>query len=72
MTKAKALKILNPILLILFLDQALTGIFHELIPYELFAKVHGVVGYVLAVAAVTHLVLNWSWFKSNFFKKKPD
>jgi len=72
MTKSKALKILNPILVILFLDQALTGIFHDFIPYEIFEKVHGIVGYFLAAAVALHIYLNWSWIKSTFFKKRTQ
>jgi hypothetical protein len=69
MTKAKALKLLNPILAILFLNQALSGIFHDSIPYEIFEKAHGAAGYFLAAVIVVHIFLNWTWIKNTFFRK---
>ena len=68
--KLKTLKIVNPIIGLLFLLQAGTGIFHEVIPYEVFEKLHGTAGYLLAAGVITHVVLNWAWIQSNFFKKK--
>jgi len=66
----KLLKIVNPILAILFIGQAISGIFHEVIPYEIFVKVHGSAGYLLAAAATVHIILNWSWIKVNFLKPR--
>jgi uncharacterized membrane protein YraQ (UPF0718 family) len=70
-TKLKALKIVNPIIAILFIGQAGSGIFHEVIPYEVFEKVHGTAGYLLAAGVIGHIVLNWSWIKTTFFKPRP-
>ncbi len=69
-SNVKLLKIVNPILAILFFGQAFSGIFHDIIPYGIFAKAHGSVGYLLAAAAIAHIVLNWSWIKVNFLKSR--
>ena len=69
-TKQQALKVLNPVIGVLLVTQAGTGIFHDGIPYEIFGKIHGPIGYALAAGAVTHVALNWNWFKTAFFAKK--
>lgn len=72
MTPAKqtVLKIINPVIGIVFVVQAATGTFHETIPYEVFEKMHGSSGYLLIAGIVTHVVLNWNWFKTVFMKRK--
>jgi hypothetical protein len=69
-SNVKLLKIVNPILVILFIIQAGSGIFHEVIPFEVFEKVHGSIGYVFAAGVAVHFVLNWSWIKINFLKAR--
>ena len=69
MKKTTALKIVNPILIILFLLQASSGILHDFV-YSFFEIVHKPVGFALVVIAVIHVLLNWSWVKAAFFKKK--
>ena len=64
--KQKALKILNPVAAALFAIQALSGIFHEAIPFEIFSRVHGPVGFALALTVTAHIVLNWNWFRTAF------
>lgn len=71
MTKATALKILNPILALLFLNQAATGLLADHLPREAFEILHEGGGYVLIAAVVLHVVLNWAWVKATFFRKKP-
>jgi hypothetical protein len=70
--KQKTLKVVNPIAGVLFIIQAGTGIFHNVIPYEIFSKVHGLSGYVFAAAVAMHIILNWSWFKTAFGKRKKQ
>ena len=65
------LKILNPILAILFLNQILTGLLHDAIPKKAYEFFHAGGGIFFAVAAVLHVILNWNWFKANFFRKNP-
>jgi hypothetical protein len=78
MKKADLLKIVNPVLALLTLDQAFSGIYRNLVPmdssfalpYTLFKTVHTTVGYALVVVGLMHIYLNWSWIKTTFFKKK--
>jgi hypothetical protein len=72
MTKNAVLKILNPILGVFILNQALTGIFAD----EIFARspraftiLHVGGGYCLVAQVLLHLVLNWNWIKASYFRK---
>lgn len=69
MNKTKALRIVNPLLALLFLAQAATGLIHDHLSYEFFRLVHRTGGILLILAAVTHLYLNWSWVKANFARR---
>ena len=69
MNKLTSLKILNPILFILLIYVASTGLGHDLIKAELFEKIHPGGGVLLIIAAVIHLFLNWGWIKSNLLKR---
>ena len=71
MKRNSVLKVLNPILAILFLNQILTGILHDVIPKNAYEFLHEGGGTFFAVAAVLHVILNWNWVKANFYKKKP-
>lgn len=70
MNKQTALKIVNPLLGLFTLIQVITGIFHSLIPYDVFIPLHTVTGYLMAIFAGIHIYLNWNWIKANMFKKK--
>jgi hypothetical protein len=65
------LKILNPILGVLLVNQILTGTFHEILSPESFEIMHEGSAYVFAVVAILHVVLNWNWVKAMFFKSTP-
>ena len=69
MTKPGLLKIINPVLILVFILQAGTGVFRNMLPYELFSAVHKPAGLGLVVLIFIHLYLNWNWVKSVFFKK---
>lgn len=71
MTKVTALKILNPILALLFLNQVLTGLLADELPRKAFEILHADAAYVLIAAVGLHVVLNWNWVKATFFRKKP-
>ena len=71
MKRNAILKILNPILAILFLNQILTGILHDAIPKEAYEFFHEGGGISFAVAAVLHVILNWNWVKANFCRRNP-
>lgn len=68
MKRNLVLKILNPILGILALNQILTGLFSETLPPEAFEILHEGGGIVFAIVVLLHVTLNWSWIKSNFGK----
>lgn len=67
MNRNKILKVLNPILGLLLVNQIVTGIFGESLPNELFEILHEGGGYVFAATAVLHVILNWNWVKANMF-----
>ena len=68
MKKGTLLKIINPIMAVVFLYQVATGLMHGAIPYERFETVHVTGAAVLILCVIIHLVLNWSWVKTNFLK----
>jgi len=63
------LKVLNPILAIVFLFQITTGLMHGIFPRELFETVHGGCAGALFLCVILHLSLNWKWVKTNFLNK---
>jgi hypothetical protein len=71
MKKNTVLKILNPILGVLLINQVLMGLLHDILPYKIFEIFHVGGGMVFAIVAILHIILNWSWIKANFFRKAP-
>lgn len=69
MTKTIALKIVNPVLGVLLLSQALTGLVHGFLPRRLFEVVHQGNGIMLVLVAAIHVSLNWNWIKANLFQR---
>jgi len=69
MKRNTVLKILNPILGILVVNQILTGIFADSLPGNTFEILHQGGGIVFSVLVVLHVILNWNWVKANFFKR---
>ena len=65
------LKIVNPILGVLLLNQVLTGLLHDMLPHNAYEVLHEGGGIVFAIAALLHVVLNWNWIKANFLRKPP-
>lgn len=66
MTKQSALKIVNPLLGLLIINQALTGMFHLYLSNSAFKILHEWGGFVLSAMVIVHVVLNWSWVKAQF------
>jgi hypothetical protein len=66
MNKNKLLKIVNPLLLLSLILQALTGYFRE--GRHTLEEVHEANAVVFLLLALGHLYLNWAWVKSNFLK----
>jgi hypothetical protein len=75
--KQMALKIVNPLLFVALIIQALTGVtlaFHLLFSrpklYEMIGELHERAGFFFIALAAIHLYLNWGWVKSQFVKRK--
>jgi len=64
MTKQSALKIVNPLLGLLMLNQALTGIFRLYLSRSAFTIMHERAGYLLFAMVVVHFTLNFGWVKT--------
>lgn len=64
MNKQKQLTIVNPLLGIALLIQAVSGALHEILPKVIFELLH-TCGWVLVVLAIYHVYLNWTWVKKN-------
>lgn len=67
--KKFALKVLNPIIALLILNQVFSALLHGVLSHEIFEKVHETGGFLLFIGAVLHLLLNWSWVKTTYLKK---
>lgn len=68
MKKNTGLKILNPILGILIINQIVTGTLGMRIGYEAFEIFHETTGFILAGLVALHLILNFNWIKASYFK----
>jgi hypothetical protein len=62
-------KILNPILLTLFITQVASGLLSTKISFKTFIVFHEYGAYVLSSAVILHLILNYRWVKASYFKK---
>jgi hypothetical protein len=69
MRRNTALKILNPVLVVLFINQAVTALLHDYIPHEAFEIFHQFAGFVLLTLIALHFFLNFNWVKANYFAK---
>lgn len=67
--KKFVLKILNPVIALLLLNQSFTALISGALSHELFEKLHQTGGALLLLGAVIHLLLNWNWVKATYFKK---
>ncbi len=72
MNKQKSLRVINVLIAILILLLAGTAAFNETIPYNIYSKIHPLIGYLLATFVLLHVYLNFSWIKANYLKpSKP-
>ena len=71
MKRISLLKVVNPILAILLLNQVLSALFREMLPRDLFEVLHEGGGVLLALAVLVHVVLNWNWVRATFFRPRP-
>jgi alanine-alpha-ketoisovalerate/valine-pyruvate aminotransferase len=69
MKRNTMLKILNPILPVLVVNQAVTALFSTKMPFETFEFFHKGGGAILICLAIVHLILNFNWVKATYFPK---
>jgi hypothetical protein len=70
MMRNSILKILNPILALLFLNQILTGMLNGIIPKGAYEFFHEGGGIIFTFAVILHVIFNWNWVKATFLRKK--
>jgi len=69
MKKLVWLKRINVLLFLVFLMQVSTGLGHGFIGEELFENLHPAGGLLLILLVALHLILNWGWVKTSYFKR---
>jgi len=72
MKKNMQLKVLNALLMLLMVSQALSGFFHDRLSEEIFEHIHIVGAVLIVIGVILHLVLNWGWVRLNYFKKRKE
>jgi hypothetical protein len=68
MDKNATLRIVNPLLGILLLNQPISIILGALTGWGVFEGLHIVGGIGLLILAAIHVMLNWGWVKMNFLR----
>jgi hypothetical protein len=69
MKRNTMLKILNPVLAVFFINQAITVIFRESLGYRAFGIFHKTGGAILLCLIAVHIILNFNWVKANYFSR---
>ena len=67
MDKKAVLKVVNPALAILMLNQPFSALLSEVTGWDFFEGLHVGGGILLFSASAVHLMLNWGWVATNFF-----
>lgn len=70
MNKSAILKYLNPLLGLLFLLQASSGLMLKLAPNKIAGEIHELLGPIFVIVVLLHFYLNYNWIKSTYFKGK--
>jgi hypothetical protein len=74
MLKQKILRILNILLFLDFLVVLIAQLIYQFHPElngeESVLEFHATGGYIFAILVVIHLILNFSWVKTAYFKKR--
>ncbi len=70
MKKNTALKILNPVLILFFINQAITVLLREHISFKTFGLFHKTGGAILLCLIALHIILNFNWIKASFFPSR--
>ena len=70
MKRNTALKVLNPVLLLFFINQAITVLFREHLSFKTFGLFHKTGGAILLCLITLHVVLNFNWIKANYLTRR--
>ena len=75
MNKQKVLKVLNIFLILTFIITSLSLIFYKFIPSEIqgsefLYKTHELAGIIFIIIGILHLILNFSWVKMMYLRRK--
>jgi hypothetical protein len=70
MNKKTLLKIVNPILLVLMLNQLATGFKPRLYGLGTFRLMHKQMAVILSMVLVAHLALNFAWMRTTYWKAR--
>ena len=68
MKRNMLLKIINPVILILFIPQAFTALFRDHISLKTFEILHEGGGTILICLIAAHIILNFNWIKVTYLK----
>lgn len=72
--KQKILRVLNVLMIILFFSLMITVILYTSVPHyigdETVGDLHGYTGKAFFLCGFLHLILNWSWIRNTYFKKR--
>ncbi|NTV28740.1 MAG: DUF4405 domain-containing protein [Candidatus Omnitrophica bacterium] len=72
--KVRLLKVVNAVLAIVFITQAVTGLVMffdiNIVNLRYVFSTHKYSGLALIVLLMIHLSLNWSWVRSTYFSKR--
>ena len=70
MRRNTAFKILNPVLFLFFISQAITVLLHEHLSFKTFGILHKIGGAILLCLIALHIILNFNWIKANYFPRR--
>ncbi len=68
MNRTNTLKYINPVIAILIVSQLLSALLSEILSPKIFDVWHKGGGLLLFIGILLHLILNWGWVKSTYFK----
>jgi FtsH-binding integral membrane protein len=63
------LKVVNPLVLLAAVVQAITGLGMMLFGWEAVHELHETSGLVFVGLVVVHVILNWGWFVAGYRRK---
>jgi len=70
MKKSTQLKVLNVLLGLLMVSQALSGFLHNELSEENFEHIHIAGAILIIIGVILHVVMNWGWARTNYLKKQ--